>query len=118
MSAIIYETCGFLGACLIGTMMFPQIYRTMTTQKSQDISVTFLAMNLVAASLLIPYAAYFKLYPVIIANCSVATCNIVLLCFRLKQVPDDEELQIANRNNANPYNDRYRFLQTFLAGAS
>jgi uncharacterized protein with PQ loop repeat len=80
----IYMGLGYFGSCMIGIMLIPQVYLTMKTKKTDDISLEFLLMNMLAVFSMLPYSIYFKLYPVIIANSSVGLCNSILLYYKLQ----------------------------------
>ena len=75
----IFSTLGYIGSFLIGVMLIPQVYRTIKTKETEDISPYFIILNMIAVGCMIPYSIYFYLYPVFIANCSVCICNIIIL---------------------------------------
>lgn len=78
MQDIIFRTIGYAGGLLIGSMQIPQIYHTKKSGKVKDLSIYSVCMNFLAAVAMITYGTYFRLYPVLIANCSVAICDIIL----------------------------------------
>ena len=80
----IFNILGYIGASFLTVMMYPQVYQTVKTNKTRDISVNFIYLNLCAVSFLIPYSVHFKLYPVLMANTSVGICNFLLLYFIYK----------------------------------
>ena len=80
----IFYIIGYIGAGFIGGMQIPQIYHTHKSGKVKDISLYTLIMNFIASACMINYSIYFKLYPVVIANSCVATCDIVLFTLYAK----------------------------------
>ena len=81
----LFTTLGYIGASFVATMQIPQIYHTYKSEKSKDISIYTLLMNLTAAGCMISYASYYKLYPVIISNSCIATCDFVLIYLYFRQ---------------------------------
>lgn len=75
----IFSALGYIGSFIIGIMLIPQVYRTIKTKETKDISPYYIVLNIIAVGCMIPYSLYFCLYPVLIANCSVCVCNIVIL---------------------------------------
>jgi uncharacterized protein with PQ loop repeat len=80
----LFNTLGYIGSSMIGIMLIPQVYLTIKTNKTDDLSILFLIMNMTAVSNMIPYSIYFELYPVLIANSSVGICNSILLYHTVK----------------------------------
>lgn len=78
-----FEIFGYIGAACLSVMMIPQVYLTIKTKKTDDISIKFIVFNLLACCFLIPYSIYFRLYPILSANFSVTICNLILLYYCL-----------------------------------
>ena len=68
--ALIYTIIAYIGSCIAGIMLIPQVYLTIKTKKTDDISLEFLILNMLAVLAMIPYSIYFKLHPILIANLS------------------------------------------------
>ena len=81
---LIYISLGYIGSSLIGIMLIPQVYLTIKTNKTEDLSIVFLIVNMFAVLSMVPYSIYFSLYPVLIANSSVGTCNCILLYYTIR----------------------------------
>lgn len=81
-----YNLFGYIGSIIVGIMLIPQVYLTIKTEKTDDLSIEFLILNMFAILAMIPYSIYFKLYPVIIANVSVGICNSILLYYKLQHI--------------------------------
>ena len=77
--ASMYDLLGYAGSFLIGTMLIPQVYRTLTTKKTDDLSTIFIVLNMVAVGCMIPYSIHYKIYPVLFANNSVGSINGIIL---------------------------------------
>ena len=80
---LLFNVLGYIGSCMIGCMLIPQVILTIKTNKTKDLSIGFLLMNMFAVSSMIPYSIYFNLIPVLIANSSVCICNSILLYYTL-----------------------------------
>ena len=80
----LFNTLGYIGSSMIGIMLIPQVYLTIKTKKTDNLSILFLIMNMTAVSTIIPYSIYFELYPVLIANSSVGICNSILLYYTVR----------------------------------
>ena len=80
---LLFNVLGYIGSCMIGCMLIPQVMLTIKTNKTKDLSIRFLLMNMLAVSSMIPYSVYFNLIPVLIANSSVSICNSILLYYAI-----------------------------------
>tara|TARA_B100001093_G_C26665409_1_gene943757 strand:- start:580 stop:858 length:279 start_codon:yes stop_codon:yes gene_type:complete len=80
----IFNIFGYIGAGFLSVMMIPQVYLTVKSNKTQDLSVKFLFLNLTAIGFMLPYSIYFRLYPILITNCSVGICNAIILIYALR----------------------------------
>jgi uncharacterized protein with PQ loop repeat len=80
----IFDIFGYIGATFLSIMMIPQVYLTVKTNRTEDLSIKFIIFNLCAIAFLLPYSIYFKIYPVLIANFSVFICNFILLIYCIK----------------------------------
>jgi len=90
---LLFIILGYIGSSIIGIMLIPQVYLTIKTNKTDDLSVIFLIMNMIAVVTMIPYSIYFQLYPVLIANSSVGICNSILLCYTIKNQNSKNKIQ-------------------------
>ena len=96
---LLFNILGYVGSCMIGSMLIPQVYLTIKTKKTKDLSTGFLLMNMVAVSSMIPYSIYFNLIPVLIANSSVCICNSILLYYTLSNYYSEKKtIENANSN--------------------
>tara|TARA_Y100000816_G_C25962259_1_gene502127 strand:- start:472 stop:741 length:270 start_codon:yes stop_codon:yes gene_type:complete len=81
---IVYLIFGYIGSLIAIIMMFPQVYLTLKTQKTEDISIKTISMNLTAQLFFLPYSIYFELYPLLCANISLALCDIIIIIIYFK----------------------------------
>ena len=80
----LFNIFGYIGAGFLSLMMIPQVYLTIKTNKTDDISIKFLICNLGAIAFLLPYSIYFQIYPILIANFSVFVCNTIILSYAIR----------------------------------
>ena len=64
----IFTIFGYLGAGCLSIMMIPQVWHTVKTKKTEDLSIKFLLFNMLAICFLLPYSIYYRLYPILISN--------------------------------------------------
>ena len=81
---LLFEVFGYLGAGCLSIMTIPQVLLTIKTNKTDDLSIKFIIFNLLAVSFLLPYSCYYKIYPILIANCSVGLCNLIILYYCIR----------------------------------
>ena len=81
---LMFTIFGYIGSSFLSIMTIPQVYLTIKTNKTEDLSINFIICNLFAVAFLLPYSIYFLLYPIIIANFSVCSCNLIILYYCLK----------------------------------
>lgn len=86
----IFNIFGYIGSGFLSIMLWPQIYLTIKTNKTDDISIKFLIANLCAIAFLLPYSIYFKLYPILGANLSLFISNSILLFYSVKNLKNNE----------------------------
>ncbi len=80
----IFLTFGYIGSCIAIFMMIPQVYLTLKTRKTEDISIKTITMNLSAQVFFLPYSIYFRLYPLLTANVSLAICDLIIIIIYLQ----------------------------------
>jgi MtN3 and saliva related transmembrane protein len=93
---LLFITFGYIGSCMIGVMFIPQVLKTIKTNKTDDLSIIFLAMNTIAVLSMIPYSVHFKLTPILIANTSVGICNGILLYYTINNSINKKEIKEEN----------------------
>lgn len=79
----IIDLLGIIGGSLVGISFIPQTYKTITTNKSEDLSKIFIFINIAASTLMLIYGIYYIIIPIVIANGSVFLNNLILLFYVL-----------------------------------
>ena len=74
------ELFGYLGSSLLIISLMPQIYKSYSTKKLEDLSALTLGFQLSTASLLLTYSIIIKEIPMIYGNSGVLL-ELILLCF-------------------------------------
>ena len=62
------DIVGYIGGVLLIVTLFPQIYHTYTTKKTDDLSLVFLIMEVVTCIFLFTYGILIEEKPLIITN--------------------------------------------------
>lgn len=81
MKANVFEIFGYLGSANACLMMLPQLFLTIKKKSFDDLSIEMIAMNLLTQCFFLPYSTHFKLYPLIIVNSTLASCDIIILTY-------------------------------------
>lgn len=77
----IFEIFGYLGFANACLMMLPQLFLTIWKKSFDDLSIEMIFMNLLTQFLFLPYSTHFNLYPLVIVNTTLATCDIVIITY-------------------------------------
>tara|TARA_X000000950_G_C13376078_1_gene442369 strand:+ start:202 stop:534 length:333 start_codon:yes stop_codon:yes gene_type:complete len=89
----VFQIFGYLASANACLMMLPQLFLTIKKKSFSDLSIKMISMNLLTQILFLPYSTHFNLYPLIIVNTMLATCDIVILVYyfyyRKKDSNDD-----------------------------
>ena len=70
---------GYLASANACLMMIPQVYVTLKKKSFEDVSIEMIYMNLLTQCLFFPYSYHFKIYPQLIVNSALFTCDIVII---------------------------------------
>ena len=89
----IFTIFGYIASANACLMMIPQLFLTIKKKSFADLSIKMISMNLLTQFLFLPYSSHFKLYPLIIVNTMLASCDIVILTYyfyhRKKETNDE-----------------------------
>lgn len=77
------EAMGHFGAFLTGVTFIPQVYKTWTSRRAADLSLTMMMIVVLSTIVWLVYAFSLMLWPVIIANSIVFVLSIMLIVFKL-----------------------------------
>tara|TARA_A100001015_G_C14926838_1_gene686722 strand:- start:166 stop:486 length:321 start_codon:yes stop_codon:yes gene_type:complete len=80
MSQII-DILGLSGSILVSVSFLPQTYKTIMTDDIKDISLLFMLLNVISASLMCIYGIYYNIVPILISNGSVLINCLIILIF-------------------------------------
>ncbi len=81
----VIEVIGLAGSCLIGLSFIPQTYKTIKENETKDISVGFMGLSLLSASMMVTYGVYYEILPMIISNGSVVVNCIIISTYMCKK---------------------------------
>lgn len=81
MNISIFEILGYLASANACLMMLPQLFLTIKSKSFADLSIKMISMNLLTQFLFLPYSTHFNLYPLIIVNTTLASCDVVILSY-------------------------------------
>ena len=77
----VFQIFGYLASLNACLMMFPQLYFTVKKKSFEDLSVKMICLNLLTQALFLPYSTHFNLYPLIIVNTMLASCDVIILVY-------------------------------------
>ena len=89
----IFVILGYIGSLTCIIQFFPQVYLTVSTNKTEDLSIKTICLNLLTQCCFLPYSLYFKLYPIVLANFSLVVCDLILISVYLKNKYYEPSLQ-------------------------
>ena len=93
MNLNIFEIFGYLASANACLMMIPQLYLSIKKKSFDDLSINMICMNLLTQALFFPYSIHFKLYPLIVVNSMLSSCDIIILyCFFSLRKNNNDEL--------------------------
>ena len=73
---IYIDILGYTGTIVLGFTLIPQVYKTYTEKKAENLSGIYLVLQIIANLLFIAYAYFINSLPVLI-------CNSLVFCFAL-----------------------------------
>ena len=90
----VFQIFGYLASANACLMMLPQLFLTIKKKSFSDLSIKMIFLNLLTQFLFLPYSTHFNLYPLIIVNTMLASCDVVILIyyFYYRKKDDKEEL--------------------------
>ena len=80
----IFKIIGLVGGIFLGICLMPQVYKTIKTNSTKDISLIWQILCLIGLSLLYVYALYFNLWSLYIPATFEITCIIILIIYKIK----------------------------------
>ena len=83
MSILPVEFFGYFAAILTTLAFIPQLVKTLSTKKAEDVSLTTLIMFLTGVAAWIVYGIQISSKPILIANLITFLLNFLILVFKL-----------------------------------
>ena len=83
MSILPVEFFGYFAAILTTLAFIPQLVKTLSTKKAEDVSLTTLIMFLTGVTAWIIYGIQISSKPILIANIITFLLNFLILIFKL-----------------------------------
>ena len=83
MNTDIFLIFGYIGSANACIMMVPQIILTIKKKTMEDISISYISLNLLTQCLFLPYSIHFRLYPLLTVNCILGSCDLFIIGYYL-----------------------------------
>jgi MtN3 and saliva related transmembrane protein len=93
----VIDAIGYAAGILAMITFLPQIFKTMRTRRSADISMTMLLLTLATNLLYVAYGAMLRLYPIVIMV-GIMSCTVVLQI--MLTIKYRSETPLANKSEA------------------
>jgi len=74
------EIIGYVGGVLLAITSIPQIYRTLKTKKTDDLSIYFIFLQIITCIFFLTYGILINANPIMAAN-SILLVELLLLLF-------------------------------------
>lgn len=78
------NTIGYIACVNVALLQIPQVYKTYTSKKADDLSWGMILLNLFASILWFIYGIILMKNPIIIANCCYFLANISICVMKVK----------------------------------
>lgn len=85
-----YESCGYISGFLFAVSLVPQVYKSFTTKKLDDISIYHQIIFLIGMTLMLMYSIHEDLKPLYIPSSCEAFLMFILFCMKLIYRENDE----------------------------
>ena len=73
------DILGYIGTLILGVTLLPQVFKTFSEKKANDLSLSYLGLQFSANILFIIYGYFLESLPVIISNSIVLLCSSSLI---------------------------------------
>jgi len=78
------EIVGYVAICLVSLTLLPQIYTIVKKKNADSLSYLTYFINIIASSLLIIYAFYLNLLPILIGNSMILLNSCIIIYLKHK----------------------------------
>lgn len=80
------DIIGFIGTAILAVTLFPQVYKSFKHKQVGDLSFVSIVLQITANILFVIYGYMINSLPVLISNCMVLGCSMLLVyakcCFK------------------------------------
>ena len=84
------DIVGYIGTCILGVTLMPQVYHTYKTKRVEHMSLTYILLQMAANAIYIYYGYLIKAVPIIACNVWVGGLSSCLLLAKWKfQEPEE-----------------------------
>ena len=83
------DILGYVGTFILGVTMLPQVFKTFSEKKANDLSLSYLMLQLSANIIFILYGYFLNSLPVMISNGIVLSCSSSLIYAKFRYKEDD-----------------------------
>ena len=78
------ELLGYVAIVLVSLTLFPQIYTILKKKKADSVSYLTYIINILASGLLMIYALYQNLLPILIGNSMILINSVIIIFLKYK----------------------------------
>jgi len=79
-----FELVGLFGGILLGVDLVPQVYHTIVSNSTKDISLLWQFLHLLGLSMLYTYSIYFNLWSIYIPGSLEIISILILIFYKIK----------------------------------
>ena len=79
----IFKIVGLVGGIMLGICLFPQVYKTIKTESTEDISLAWQILYSIGLTLLFVYSLYFNLWSLYIPASFEILCIYFLTIYKI-----------------------------------
>ena len=90
--AINYNILAYVAISIVSINLFPQIFVIINNKNADSVSYITYCTNLISSLLLIIYAFYFNLLPILIGNIMIFFTSFIIIFLKYKYSCNCEEL--------------------------
>ena len=83
------DILGYIGTFILGVTLLPQVFKTFSEKKANDLSFSYLFLQLNANIIFITYGFFLKSLPIMISNGIVLMCSSSLIYAKFSYREDD-----------------------------
>ena len=79
-----FEILAYIGISIVSINLFPQIYLIVKNKNADSVSYLTYIMNIFSSLLLIVYACFYDLMPILVGNMMVAITSFIIIILKYK----------------------------------